>query len=107
MKADLKVGDQFNRAFVCEARLHIEKLVLECRDVVIDVSETSQLDAEALGALTYLHKHLAPRGHKVRVVGASDQLIHFFEDFHLAELFIDGELAALPYMGKRNQTMTL
>ncbi|MGO9471915.1 MAG: STAS domain-containing protein [Rhodomicrobium sp.] len=97
MQADLKVGGQFDGAFVSGVRPLIERLAAERRDVVIDVSETAGLDAEALIVLTYMHKRLAPHGHKVRIVGASDELIRFFEDFHLAGLFIEEELTAAPY----------
>ena len=97
MQADLKVGDRFDGVFVSGMRPLVEKLVAERRDVVIDVSETAGVDAEALSLLTYMHKRLASHGHKVRVVGASDELIRFFENFHLAGLFIEEELTAAPY----------
>ncbi len=53
------------------------------------VGEIGCADTAVLGDLIYLHKRLAARGHKVRVVGARDELIRFSEDFHLAELFIE------------------
>jgi ABC-type transporter Mla MlaB component len=67
-----------------------ERLAKEARDVTVDMSEAVDIDAAGLGALVCLHKQLAPRGLRVRVMGANDNLQRLFERFQVADLFIEG-----------------
>ncbi len=90
MTADLKVTGRFDDVFAAGAKPTLEKLVLEVRDVTVDLSEALDINAAGLGALVYLYKHLSPQGYKVRVVGANDSLKRLFERFHVADLFIEG-----------------
>ncbi len=90
MTADMKVTGRFDDAFASGAWPIIEKLVEKLRDVTVDMSEATDLDAAGLRALVYLHKRLAPHGCRVRVLGASGRLQGLFARFHLADLFIEG-----------------
>ncbi len=90
MTADMKVTGRFDGTFAAGARPIFERLAKELRDVTVDMSETTDLDAAGLGALVNLHKGLEPYGCKVRVLGANGRLRGLFVRFHLADLFIEG-----------------
>jgi anti-anti-sigma regulatory factor len=94
MTADLKVTGRFDDAFAMGAKPMFERLAKETRDITVDMSEAADIDAAGLGALVSLHKRLAPQGLKVRVLGANDNLQRVFERFHVADLFIEGAVAA-------------
>jgi len=89
MQTDLKVTGRFDCAFVTGIRPVIETLAAKSQDITIDMSEAETVDPSGLGALAYLHKRLATRGYKIRVVGANWDLIRLFEDFHISSLFIE------------------
>jgi len=89
MQTDLKVAGDFDDAFATGAQSLIGRMASELRDVTVDMSETAELEPAMLSVLIYLHKQLSPHGHKVRVIGATRELIRRFENFHLAELFIE------------------
>ncbi len=90
MTPDMKVTGRFDDAFAAGARPIIEKLAGELRDVTVDMSEATEIDAAGLGALVYLYKRLDPLGCTVRVLGANDRVQGIFARFHLADLFIEG-----------------
>jgi len=92
--ADIKVTGRFDNAFAKGAKPTFEKLALEARDIAVDLSETIDMDAAGLAALVCLHKRIAPKGCKVRVVGASDDLKQVFERYQVADLFIEGAASA-------------
>jgi len=95
MQIDLKVAGDFDDAFTAGARSLIGRIASELRDITVDMSEIKQLEPAMLSVLIHLHKQLAPHGHKVRVVGATNELIRRFENFHLAELFIEKQPVAI------------
>ncbi len=90
LQADMRVTGRFDGVFAVGARPLIEKLAAEERDIGVDLSEASGMDAGGLAALVALHKRLEPKGCKVRVLGANDTLLRLFETFQLADLFIEG-----------------
>ncbi|MFY9643144.1 MAG: STAS domain-containing protein [Rhodomicrobium sp.] len=94
MQTDLKITGDIDDAFTSGAQSLIGRIASELRDITVDMSEIKKLEPATLSVLIHLHKQLAPHGHKVRVVGATSELIRRFENFHLAELFIEKPPAA-------------
>ncbi len=94
MTADLKIAGRFDEAFAAAAKPMFEKLAREARDIIVDMSETTDIGAAGLGALVVLHKRLSAHGGKIRVVGADSHLKQLFERFQVAGLFIEGAAGA-------------
>jgi anti-anti-sigma factor len=93
MQTDLKVAGDLDDAFASGANSLIGSIASELRDITVDMSEVEQLEPATLSVLIHLHKQLSARGHKIRVIGATSELIRRFENFHLAELFIEKQPA--------------
>jgi anti-anti-sigma factor len=79
-------GD-FNALFVHENRPLIERIAHEERDVTVDFSRVAFVDSSGLGALVFIHKRLAERRNRLRVVGLQGQPLQLFTNLHLIPVF--------------------
>jgi anti-anti-sigma factor len=88
MQADLIIAGPFDGSFVTRRRTAIESLARKASDVEIDMSGTDHVDSSGLGALAFLYKRLAARGHKVRVLGLNGEPLRLFKNLKIDALFI-------------------
>jgi anti-sigma B factor antagonist len=84
-----EIDDDLDAAYVSRVRPHIERPADAQEDVILDFSRVEFVDSSGLGALVFLHKRLASKGHKLKVVGLRGQPLQLFTNLHLVPVFCD------------------
>lgn len=59
----------------------------EFKDIVIDFSQTSQIDSGGLGMLLQLRTHLGEEANRITLSGLSDHILKVFEVVNFEKLF--------------------
>lgn len=89
MPQKYNIDDDLDASYVGRVRPQIERLAEADEDVVLDLSKVQFIDSSGLGILVFLHKRLAAKGHKLKIVGLKGQPLQLFTNLHLVPVFCD------------------